>query len=102
VAEDPDARVAVLYRTNSQSRTIEDALMREGLAYKIVGGVRFYARKEVKDVLAYLKLVVNPQDVISARRIVNTPKRGVGEQTVAAVESFSSWCRTPRADGGRR
>src|SRR2546423_5722165 len=62
LADDVDATVAVLYRTNAQSRAIEDALMREGLAYKIVGGVRFYERKEIKDALAYLKLVINPHD----------------------------------------
>jgi len=81
--------VAVFYRTNAQSRVLEDIFMRVGLAYRIIGGVRFYARKEVKDILAYLRLLVNPQDVVSARRVVNTPKRGVGEQTVAALEAFS-------------
>ncbi|MEX0990837.1 MAG: DNA helicase PcrA [Actinomycetota bacterium] len=81
--------VALFYRTNAQSRVLEDIFMRVGLPYRIIGGVRFYARKEVKDILAYLRLLVNPQDVVSARRVVNTPKRGVGEQTVAAIESFA-------------
>src|SRR5678816_1623628 len=71
LADDVDATVAVLYRTNAQSRTIEDALMREGLAYKIVGGVRFYERKEIKDTLAYLRLVINPHDDVSLRRVIN-------------------------------
>jgi DNA helicase-2/ATP-dependent DNA helicase PcrA len=81
--------VAVFYRTNAQSRVLEDVLMRAGLPYKVVGGVRFYQRKEIKDVLAYLRLLVNPQDVISARRVINTPKRGIGEATVAALEGFA-------------
>jgi DNA helicase-2/ATP-dependent DNA helicase PcrA len=71
--------VAVLYRTNAQSRTIEDALMREGLAYKVVGGVRFYERKEIKDALAYMRLVINPHDDVSLRRVINVPARGIGK-----------------------
>ena len=63
--------------------------MRVGTPYRVFGGVRFYQRKEVKDVLGYLRLLVNPQDVISFRRVVNTPKRGIGDATVAAVESFA-------------
>ena len=82
--------VAVFYRTNAQSRVLEDVFMRAGTPYRVVGGVRFYQRKEIKDVLAYLRLLVNPQDVISARRIVNTPKRGIGEATVAALEGFAA------------
>jgi len=81
--------VAVFYRTNAQSRVMEDVLMRMGSPYRVFGGVRFYQRKEVKDVLAYLRLLLNPQDVISFRRVVNTPKRGIGDATVAAVESFA-------------
>jgi len=81
--------VAIFYRTNAQSRVLEDVFMRVGLPYRIVGGVRFYARREVKDILAYLRLLVNPQDLISARRVINTPKRGIGDQTVAAVEAYS-------------
>src|SRR5215472_2757388 len=69
LADDVDATVAVLYRTNAQSRTIEDALMREGLHYKVVGGVRFYERKEIKDALAYMRLVINPHDDVSVRRV---------------------------------
>jgi len=81
--------VAVFYRTNAQSRVIEDVLMRVGMPYKVFGGVRFYQRKEIKDVLGYLRLLMNPQDVISFRRVVNMPKRGIGDATVAAVESFA-------------
>ncbi|MFN8232124.1 MAG: 3'-5' exonuclease, partial [Actinomycetota bacterium] len=81
--------VAVFYRTNAQSRVLEDVLMRIGTPYRVFGGVRFYQRKEIKDVLAYLRLLVNPQDVISFRRVVNTPKRGIGEATVASVETFA-------------
>jgi DNA helicase-2/ATP-dependent DNA helicase PcrA len=79
--------VAVLYRTNAQSRTIEDALMREGLAYKIVGGVRFYERKEIKDALAYMRLVLNPHDDVSLRRVINVPARGIGKGVMEAVEA---------------
>ncbi len=83
------ADIAVFYRTNAQSRVLEDVLMRVGTSYRVFGGVRFYQRKEVKDVLAYLRLLINPQDVISFRRVVNTPKRGIGDATVAALESFA-------------
>jgi DNA helicase II / ATP-dependent DNA helicase PcrA len=81
--------VAVFYRTNAQSRVIEDVLMRVGTPYRVFGGVRFYQRREIKDALAYLRLLVNPQDVISFRRVVNTPKRGIGDATVAVLESFA-------------
>jgi DNA helicase-2/ATP-dependent DNA helicase PcrA len=87
LADDVDATVAVLYRTNSQSRTIEDALMREGLAYKIVGGVRFYERREIKDALAYMKLVINPHDDVSLRRVINVPARGIGKGVMEALEA---------------
>ena len=88
LADDVDATVAVLYRTNSQSRTIEDALMREGLAYRIVGGVRFYERKEIKDALAYMKLILNPHDDVSLRRVINVPARGVGKAVMEALEAL--------------
>ena len=81
--------VAVFYRTNAQSRVIEDIFMRVGMPYRVFGGVRFFQRREVKDVLGYLRLLLNPQDVISFRRVVNMPKRGIGDQTVAAVEAFA-------------
>jgi DNA helicase II / ATP-dependent DNA helicase PcrA len=86
LADDPDSTVAVLYRTNAQSRAIEDALMREGLAYKIVGGVRFYERKEIKDALAYMRLVINPHDDVSFRRVINTPARGIGKGVMDSIE----------------
>lgn len=86
LAGDVEAAAAVLYRTNAQSRTIEDALMREGLAYKVVGGVRFYERREIKDALAYMRLAINPHDDVSLRRVVNTPARGIGKGVLDAVE----------------
>ena len=81
--------VAVFYRTNAQSRVIEDVLMQVGSPYRVFGGVRFYQRKEVKDVLGYLRLLLNPQDVVSFRRVVNSPKRGIGDATVATLEAFA-------------
>jgi DNA helicase-2/ATP-dependent DNA helicase PcrA len=80
---------AILYRTHAQSRVIEDSLRRAGIAYDIVGGVRFYERAEVKDVLAYLKVVANPQDVVNLRRIVNVPPRKIGERTLARLEEHA-------------
>src|SRR3954449_3042200 len=88
LADDVDAMVAVLYRTNAQSRTIEDALMREGLSYKIVGGVRFYERKEIKDALAYMRLVINPHDDVSLRRVINVPTRGIGKGVMDSLEKI--------------
>lgn len=79
----------LLYRTNAQSRTLEDELRRAGLPYVIVGGVRFYERKEVKDVLAYLKILINGRDVISFRRMVNTPARGIGAVSVGRIEQLA-------------
>jgi DNA helicase-2/ATP-dependent DNA helicase PcrA len=87
-AEDVRSIIAVLYRTNAQSRAIEDALMREAIAYRIVGGVRFYERKEIKDALAYLKLVINPHDDVSLRRVVNVPARGVGKSVMDALQAI--------------
>ena len=84
--EDPENTVAVLYRTNAQSRTLEDALRRSGIAYKIIGGVRFYERKEIKDALAYLKLVLNPHDDVSLRRVINVPARGIGRGVMDSLE----------------
>jgi DNA helicase II / ATP-dependent DNA helicase PcrA len=85
--DDHAASVAILYRTNSQSRTIEDALRRSGTAYKIIGGVRFYERKEVKDALAYLKLILSPQDDVSLRRVINVPARGIGKGVMESLEA---------------
>jgi DNA helicase II / ATP-dependent DNA helicase PcrA len=86
-AEDFDSLCAVLYRTNAQSRAIEDSLMREAIPYKIIGGVRFYERKEIKDALAYLKLIINPHDDVSLRRVVNVPARGVGKGVMDSLHA---------------
>jgi DNA helicase II / ATP-dependent DNA helicase PcrA len=86
---DNKAMTAILYRTNAQSRAIEDALMREGIPYKIIGGVRFYERKEIKDLLAYLRLVMNPNDDVSFRRVVNVPPRGIGKSVIDALDAVS-------------
>jgi DNA helicase-2/ATP-dependent DNA helicase PcrA len=80
---------AVFYRTNAQSRAVEDIFIRTGMPYKVVGGVRFYERKEVRDVLAYLRAIVNPADEISMRRILNTPRRGIGERAEAMIGAFA-------------
>ena len=80
--------VGVLYRTNAQSRALEDALLREGLAYKIIGNVRFYERKEIKDALAYLRLLMNPDDDVSLRRVINVPARGIGKGVMASLDAL--------------
>src|SRR5207237_3287061 len=87
-SEDVDTMMAVLYRTNAQSRAIEDQLMRESVPYKIIGGVRFYERKEIKDALAYLKLIINPHDDVSLRRVINVPARGVGKGVMDALQAI--------------
>ena len=84
---EPDLRAAVLYRTNSQSRVFEEAMRRAGLAYNIVGGFSFYERMEVRDIIAYLKLAMNPHDSIALQRVVNTPPRGIGKVTVDEIEN---------------
>jgi DNA helicase-2/ATP-dependent DNA helicase PcrA len=86
--EDPECTVAILYRTNAQSRTLEDALRRAGTPYRIIGGVRFYERKEIKDALAYLKLILNPHDDVSFRRVVNVPTRGIGKGVMESLEAI--------------
>ncbi len=83
------ADVAVFYRTNAQSRVFEEVFIRVGLPYKVVGGVRFYERREVRDALAYLRMLVNPADQVSLRRILNTPKRGIGDRAVECVQSYA-------------
>jgi DNA helicase-2/ATP-dependent DNA helicase PcrA len=84
---------AVLYRTNAQSRALEDSLRRNGIPYKIIGGIRFYERKEVKDLLAYLQLLVNKQDTISLRRVINFPPRGIGLKTVDKCVQEAKKCK---------
>lgn len=80
---------AILYRTNAQSRIFEECLRRKDIPYKIVGGTRFYDRKEIKDMIAYLKVMVNPEDSISLKRIINVPKRGIGDATIQKVADFA-------------
>ena len=80
---------AILYRTNAQSRIIEDSLRREGIAYVIIGGVKFYDRKEVKDFLSYLRLILNQNDSISLKRIINYPPRGIGNVTISKIKDFA-------------
>ncbi|TDC30371.1 DNA helicase PcrA, partial [Micromonospora sp. 15K316] len=92
LVDDADVRpgdVAVFYRTNAQSRVFEEVFIRVGLPYKVVGGVRFYERKEVRDALAYLRAVVNDDDTVSLRRILNTPRRGIGDRAEACVEALA-------------
>ncbi|MEV5757864.1 DNA helicase PcrA [Streptomyces tendae] len=81
--------VAVFYRTNAQSRVFEEVFIRTGLPYKVVGGVRFYERKEVRDVLAYLRVLANPEDSVPLRRILNVPKRGIGDRAEAMIDALS-------------
>src|SRR6185437_11344294 len=82
--------VAVFYRTNAQSRVFEEVFIRVGLPYKVVGGVRFYERKEVRDALAYLRAILNDDDTVSLRRVLNTPRRGIGDRAEACVEALST------------
>ena len=82
--------MAVLYRTNAQSRAIEEALMKSGVPYSVYGGTRFYDRKEVKDVVAYLKLAANPLDSVALKRVINVPRRGIGDTTIEKLEEAAS------------
>ncbi|MEZ5371525.1 MAG: 3'-5' exonuclease [Microthrixaceae bacterium] len=81
--------VAIFYRANAQSRVLEEALFRQGVPYKVLGGTRFYDRREIKDALAYLQTIVNPADEVSAKRIVNVPKRGIGDTTIGRVDAYA-------------
>ncbi len=94
--------MAVFYRTNAQSRVIEEYFMRVGIPYKVIGGTRFYDRREVKDAVAYLKAAANPADEVSVKRVLNTPKRGVGDTTVGKVEAFARMHGLTFTDGLRR
>ena len=85
---------AILYRTNAQSRALEEQLLMENVPYSIIGGVNFYARREIKDILAYLRTMANGTDDLSVRRIINTPKRGIGETTVLRVADYAASCGT--------
>ena len=82
--------MAVFYRTNAQSRVLEERLMRNGIPYKVIGGTRFYDRKEIKDAMAYLKAVINPTDEVSVKRVLNTPRRGVGEGSIAKLDLWAA------------
>ncbi|GAA5088512.1 DNA helicase PcrA [Thermocatellispora tengchongensis] len=95
-------QVAVFYRTNAASRVFEEIFIRTGLPYKVVGGVRFYERKEVRDLLAYLRLLANPNDVVSLRRVLNVPKRGIGERAEAMIEAYAARERVPFWEALRR
>jgi len=86
----PYREMVVLYRTNAQSRLFEEQLLRAGIPYQVVGGVRFYERREVKDILGYLRLAQNPQDVASLRRVINIPRRGIGDITLGRLEAFAA------------
>ncbi|MGP3973250.1 DNA helicase PcrA [Streptomyces sp. 8N114] len=81
--------IAVFYRTNAQSRVFEEVFIRVGLPYKVVGGVRFYERREVRDILAYLRVLANPEDAVPLRRILNVPKRGIGDRAEAMIEALA-------------
>src|SRR5690349_7543246 len=94
--------VAVFYRTNAQSRVFEEVFIRLGMPYRVVGGVRFYERREVRDALAYLRMLVNPDDEVSLRRILNVPKRGIGDRAVECVTSFAQRERITFWEGLRR
>ncbi|GAB3251576.1 DNA helicase PcrA [Nocardioides dilutus] len=103
-AEVRAADVAVFYRTNAQSRVFEETFIRTGQPYRVVGGVRFYERREIRDALAYLRLLANPADEISLRRVINVPKRGIGDRAIACVQAFAEqerltfWEALRRAD----
>ncbi len=94
--------VAVFYRTNAQSRVFEEVFIRVGLPYKVVGGVRFYERKEIRDALAYLRVLANSEDTVSLRRILNVPKRGIGDRAEACVEALADRERVSFAAALRR
>ena len=81
---------AILYRMNAQSRSIEEILVREGIPYRIIGGHKFYERKEIKDIISYLRLIQNTSDNLSLQRIINEPKRGIGKTSLEKIESIAS------------
>jgi DNA helicase-2/ATP-dependent DNA helicase PcrA len=93
--------MAAFYRTNAQSRVLEESLMRFGIPYKVVGGTRFYDRKEIKDAMAYLRAVVNPADEVSIKRVINVPKRGVGDGSIAKLDAYAQAEGIPFAEALR-
>lgn len=95
------SEMAVFYRANAQSRAIEEQLARAGIPYKVVGGTRFYDRREVKDLLAYLRAMVNPDDEVSLRRVINVPKRGVGDTSLAKIDAWTTVHGVTFAEGLR-
>jgi DNA helicase-2/ATP-dependent DNA helicase PcrA len=94
--------IAVMYRTNAQSRTIEESLMRRGIPYKVVGGTKFYDRREVKDAMSYLRVAVNTLDEVNIKRIINVPKRGVGDTSIGKIDEFAREQGIPFAVAMRR
>jgi DNA helicase-2/ATP-dependent DNA helicase PcrA len=94
--------MAVLYRTNAQARVIEEAFMRSGVPYKVVGGTRFYDRREIKDAMAYLRAVINPLDEVSVKRIINVPKRGIGDTSIARLDAYAREMAVPFCDALRQ
>ncbi|MDN5683664.1 UvrD-helicase domain-containing protein [Corynebacterium glyciniphilum] len=91
--------IAVMYRTNNSSRVVEDVLVRSGLPYRVVGGTRFYERKEIRDIVAYLKVLDNPDDTMGLRRIINTPRRGIGDRALSQVRVHAENVGVSFADG---
>ena len=89
------SQVAVFYRTNAQSRAFEDVFIRVGMPYRVVGGVRFYERREIRDAIGYLRGIANPDDDVSIRRVLNVPKRGIGDRAEAVIEAYASANRIP-------
>ena len=88
--ERPASEIAVFYRVNAQSRVIEDMLVRQGVGYRVVGGTKFYQRAEIKDLLAYLRVVMNATDDLSLLRVINTPRRGLGDVAIGRLQSYAA------------
>jgi DNA helicase-2/ATP-dependent DNA helicase PcrA len=87
--------IAILYRQNALSRAIESSLINNSIPYTIIGGVKFYQRKEIKDLIAYLRLLVNNEDEISLRRVINVPTRGIGNTTIDKIDAFAQYSKIP-------
>ncbi len=102
IQRQPYGGMAVLYRTNAQSRAIEEAFLKQGLPYTIVGGVKFYDRKEIKDMLAYLRVIQNPADSVSFRRIVNVPRRGIGDTSMGHLQVAADQAGLPLFEISKR